>query len=176
MNESQSKTAVAELPLRAGVFSTVEAAEHAVGKLLAAGFTAREISVLCSDPAKERHFRLFEHQEPAGTFVPGAAAAGTAIGVAIGGLAVVAGLATGAGVIVLAAGGLALWTGGVVGGLIGMMMTRGVERELANFYDQALTAGKLLVAVDIHNEPERLKLAEQILAEAGAEPIALPEG
>jgi hypothetical protein len=58
------------------------------------------------------------------------------------------------------------------------MMTRGVERELANFYDQAITAGKILVAVDTGDPPDlpRLNQAEKVLQEAGAEPIALPEG
>src|SRR5688500_2435323 len=69
-------------PVRVGVFSTVAATERAVQGLLAAGFTKEEITVICSDEAKERHFRVFEHQDPAGAHTPAAAATGGAIGAA----------------------------------------------------------------------------------------------
>ena len=178
MTKSQTMAEKRERSVRAGVYGTVAAADTAVQGLLAAGFVRDEITVMCSDKAKERHFKEFEHQKPAGTYAPAAIAAGSVIGAAIGGLAAVAGLITTGGLAILAAGGLATWTGGVVGGLVGAMMTRGVEKELANFYDQALTAGKILVAIDTGEPPDlpRLNQAERILADAGAEPIALSEG
>jgi hypothetical protein len=180
----QTKTSQADVgekrerPIRVGVYSTVDGAETAVQGLLAAGFSHDEITVMCSDETRERHFKAFEHQKPAGSHTNAAVAAGSVLGAAIGGLAAVAGLITTGGLIVLATGGLAAWAGGVVGGLVGAMMTRGVERELANFYDQAITAGKILVAVDTGDPPDlpRLNDAEQILTKTGAEPIALPEG
>lgn len=167
-----------ETPIRVGVFPTIEAADCAVDSLLKAGFTKEQISVLCSDQATESHYRRFEHQDPAGTNTAAAAATGGAIGVALGGLAVLAGAVTTGGIGLLAAGGIAAWTGGIVGGLIGAMMTRGVERELANFYDQAVTRGKILVAAEDHSEAQRQRLAKaaKILADCGAEPISLPEG
>jgi hypothetical protein len=163
--------------LRVGVFNTVEAAERAVRGLMAAGFSPDEITVVCSDPEKERHFRAFEHQEPAGTTTPGAAIAGGAIGATLAGLTVIlVGAATG-GVGLLVAGGAAAWAGGVAGGLVGAMMTRGVEKELANYYNQAVLDGKILVAAEKHDANlGKLAKAEAILTEAGAEPIALPEG
>lgn len=169
---------VLETPIRVGVYSTMDAADCAVGSLAKAGFTSEQISVLCSEPATEAHYRKFEHQDPAGTNTAAAAAAGSAIGVVLGGLSVLAGAVTMGGIGLLAAGGLAVWTGGVVGGLIGAMMTRGVEKELANYYDQAVTQGKILVAVEDHSEAQRqrLALAERILSDCGAEPVALPEG
>ncbi|HXT58681.1 MAG TPA: hypothetical protein VN699_08595 [Pirellulales bacterium] len=167
-----------ETPIRVGVFPTIEAADCDVDSLLKAGFTREQISVLCSDQATESHYRRFEHQDPAGTNTAAAAATGGAIGVALGGLAVLAGAVTTGGIGLLAAGGIAAWTGGIVGGLIGAMMTRGVERELANFYDQAVTRGKILVAAEDHSEAQRQRLAKaaKILADCGAEPISLPEG
>jgi hypothetical protein len=164
-------------PIRVGVFRTVGQADQAVDGLLAAGFTRDQITVMCSDKHVERHFQEFEHQKPAGTNTPAAAAAGSVIGAAVGGVAAVAGLVTTGGVAVLAAGGIAAWAGGVVGGLIGAMMTRGVEKELADFYDQALTEGKILVAAeDESGNQARLNEAERIIAAAGAEPMPLPEG
>jgi hypothetical protein len=167
-----------ERPLRVGVFSTIRAADCAVDNLLKAGFTSEQISVVCSDRVKEEHFHQFEHEEPAGSHTASAVAVGGAIGAALGGLTVIAGAVTTAGLGLLAAGGLAAWAGGVVGGLVGAMTTRGVEREVANFYDQAVTAGKILVAVEDHTEAQRqnLQRAERILADCGAEPIALREG
>jgi hypothetical protein len=105
------------------------------------------------------------------------AASGSAIGAAIGGLAVAgASIATGGAALVMA-GGLALVTGGVFGGLVGAMVNRGVENELANFYDQAVQKGKILVAVEVDgDEPEKLARADRIIAEEGAEPLPLREG
>jgi len=60
------------------------------------------------------------------------------------------------------------------------MLTRGTEKEISNYYDQAVLEGKLLVAVEIHDHDGGLRLAraEQILDEAGAEaePLPLSEG
>ena len=98
-------------------------------------------------------------------------------------MAAVAGAITTGGVSILATAGLAAWSGGVVGGLIGAMMTRGFEKELANFYDQAVTEGKIVVAVenrddeaDAEEKWKQLNRAEKIFADAGSEPMPLPEG
>ena len=165
-------------PIRVGIFATVPAAETAVQDLLAAGFTSEQITVVCSDPQKERNFEQFHHQDPAGTTTPAKAIAGGAIGAALGGLTILAGAAATGGTALLAAGGAVAWTGGVLGGLIGAMMSRGVERELANFYDQEVQRGQLLVAVEDQSEDakHRLSEADQILADAGAEPMPLLEG
>jgi hypothetical protein len=164
--------------VRAGVFSTIQATERAVHNLLAAGFTKEQITVICSDDTKERYFREFEHQEKAGANTQAAAATGGAIGATLGGLAAGAvGVATG-GLPLLIAGGVGLMAGGVWGGFLGAMMTRGIEKEAANFYDQAVSEGKLLVSVEECTPGARPSLAEaeRILSESGAEPIPLPEG
>lgn len=165
-------------PIRVGVFATVPAAERAVRDLLSAGFSAEKITVICSDPRKERSFEQFHHQDPAGTTTPANAVAGGAIGAALGGLTVLAGSAVTGGAALLAAGGAAAWTGGVLGGLIGAMISRGVEKELANFYDQEVQRGNLLVAVEDESRDARRRLqqAEEILAAAGAQPMPMREG
>ena len=164
-----------ERPVRAAVFATLARAQRAVDSLRAGGFTNDEITVVCSDETKERHFRELEHQQPAGTNTPLAATVGGLVGATLFGLTTVGvGIATG-GVPLLVAGGWGIWTGGVLGGFVGAMLTRGIEKEAANFYDQAVISGKILVAVETP-ESHRLDQAEQILASAGAEPVALPEG
>jgi hypothetical protein len=58
------------------------------------------------------------------------------------------------------------------------MMTRGVEKELANFYQQAVLNGQILVAAEDHSHDggHRLATAASILADAGAQPLPLREG
>src|SRR5262245_20552569 len=92
-----------ETAIRIGVFNDVASAERAVVGLIQAGFRRDQISVLCSDKAKEQHFREFDHEDPAGTHTPEAMAAGTVIGGMLGGL-VSAGVTTAAGLSLLAAG------------------------------------------------------------------------
>lgn len=165
-------------PVRAGVFHSVTAAKEAVNRLLETGFPPSQITVICSDEMKEQYFREFQHQEPAGSNTPGAAATGGALGATIGSVAAGAvGVATG-GVPLLVAGGIGLMAGAVWGGFLGAMMTRGLEKEAADYYDQAVQAGKLLVSVEVKSAEQRPSLmdAERILAEVGAEPLPLTEG
>jgi hypothetical protein len=159
-----------------GVFTTVEDARRAVNGLLGAGFSTDNITVVCSDETKERYFREFEHQEPAGTYTPTATIAGGTIGALLGGAAVVASAAATGSLALWAAGPITAWAGGVAGGLVGAMMTRGVEKELANFYQQAVIEGQILVAAEPDDSGPGLSTAARILADAGAKPLTLPEG
>jgi hypothetical protein len=162
--------------LEVGVFATVEDARRAVNGLLGSGFSRDKITVVCSDETKERYFREFEHQDPAGTYTPTATIAGGTIGALLGGATViVSAVATGS-LALWAAGPITAWAGGVAGGLVGAMMTRGVEKELANFYQQAVIEGQILVAAETSDTGPPLSEAARILADAGATPLTLPEG
>jgi hypothetical protein len=156
------------------VFREIEDAQRAVDLLLGAGFSASQITVMCSEKGKERHFSRFNHEQPAGTHTPTYAATGGAAGIFLGGL-LTAGLTTATGIALLAAGPSLLLGGAVAGTFIGAMRSRGEEGTLANFYDQSLTQGDLLVAVedDQPGNARRLQLAEEAFTQAGAEPIPL---
>jgi hypothetical protein len=78
-----SQPEVKERPIRVGVFDTVGAADHAVNKLLSAGFNQQQITVVCSDEVKEQYFKAYEHQQPAGAKAPAAAAIETAVGLPV---------------------------------------------------------------------------------------------
>lgn len=161
-----------------GVFATVEEAEDAVRRLLDAGFTNEQITVICSDENKERYFREFEHQEPAGTFAAKAALTGGAIGALLGGLPVIgAAIATGS-LVLWVAGPAVAGALGIAGGLVGAMSTRGVEKEIANYYQQAVSDGFILVAAEAKGPDRERRLGEAavIFAAVGAKPISLPEG
>jgi hypothetical protein len=165
-------------PIRVGVFKTIRQADQAVEGLHQAGFTKDQITVICSDQAKEAHFAEYEHQQPAGSRTPLSTATGGAIGAVLGGLSALVGVVTTGGIGLLAAGAIFTSTGALVGGFIGAMTTRGIDNELANYYDQAVEQGKILVAVEEHSDraEQSLNEAERIFAQAGAEPIELPEG
>jgi outer membrane lipoprotein SlyB len=174
MAEARGQNAAFE----AGIFDEVDAARQAVHGLLEAGFTTGQINVICSDETKEKYFQEFEHQEPAGTYTPRATIVGGTLGAALGGFAVVASAAATGSLALWAAGPITAWAGGVAGGLVGAMMTRGVEKEIADFYQQAVISGQILVAVedDRPNNKASLATAARVLAAAGAKPLALPEG
>jgi hypothetical protein len=170
--------------MEVGVFATVEDARQAVRGLLDVGFNNDQITVLCSDETKERYFEEFEHQEPAGTHTPTVSIVGGTIGALVGGFAVIV-AAIGTGSLALwAAGPITAWAGGVTGGLVGAMMTRGVEKELANFYQQAVVDGHILVAAEAPtpagnltgDRQPTLNAAANVFAKAGAKPLVLPEG
>ena len=164
-------------PIRVAVFPSILLADQAVDGLFKLGFNTDQITVICSDENISRHFQAFHHQEQAGSHTVAAAAIGGAIGAALGGLVAVVGTVATGGIGLLAAGGVAAWAGGAVGGLVGAMMTRGVEKELANYYDQAVVRGKILVAVDAPEaDSSQLAAAVRVFEQAGAEPVSLPEG
>ena len=174
--DSESPATV--LPVRAAVFKTVRDATRAVQGLLDAGFRSEHISVVCSDRAKEAHFKEYEHDQPAGTTAAASAGAGAVIGGIAAGLAAVALVAVTGGVSLIVVGPLFAGTGAVVGTFVGAMSSRGVEHEVANYYDQALAAGDILVAAEIEpgGDIARLVDAERAFADVGAGPIALPQG
>jgi uncharacterized protein YcfJ len=160
-------------PVRAGVFRKIDRADQAIAELVKAGFPKEDVTVICPTCTEER-FEPYQRREPAGTKVPVAIVEGGAIGALLGGLGAIAG--TG----LLVAGTLLAGFGAIAGGFIGAMLTRGVERETTNFYDQSLRRGDILVAVEVERSaPDaaaRLAEVERILSRAGAEPIPLPKG
>ena len=158
-------------PVRAAVFDEVEAADRAVANLLAAGFAPGQISVVCSDAAKRHHFAGLHEEEPAGAHTAEAAAAGGAIGLSLGGLAALSGIVATGGVGLAAAG--AMLGAGVTGSFIGAMLTRGVEKEAADFYDQELRRGQILVVVEDTSDHPHLDDADRAMAAAGAVPFSL---
>jgi hypothetical protein len=161
-----------------GVFATVEEARRAVQGLLDAGFPTERISVVCSDRTKESFFTAFEHDRPAGMRMAASTTAGAAAGLLVGGILAVAEVAATGGVALVVVGPLFAGTAAAFGTFVGAMSSRGVEHEVANFYDQALVDGQLLVAAEIDDDADRpmLTAAEVVFVGAGAHPIRLPRG
>jgi hypothetical protein len=158
-----------------GVFSSVVHADQAIAALKAADFRQDDISVICPHHVHP-HDRDVHEQDggPSRTVEP--ALAGGSIGALLGAVAGGVGVVATGGIGLLVAGpllGAAAAAGAISGGFIGAMAARGFEPDLADFYDQALQRGKILVAIEA-DDPERLKRAKRVFERAGAEPLQLP--
>ena len=162
-------------PIRAAVFDDVTAADRAVANLLAAGFRAEQVSIICSDTAKRRHFAGLHEEQPSGSHTADATATGGTIGLLAGSLVALTSVAATGGIGLFAAGSI-IGAGGITGSFVGAMMTRGIEREAADFYDQELRRGQILLVVEDHSETPHLDDAEHAMHEAGAIPFTLHEG
>lgn len=75
-----------KLPVRAGVYSSIEDVDATVLKLLAAGLSHSEIIIVCSDEAKKSHFQDVIMLDPAGKNLPLAATTGGIMGATIAGV------------------------------------------------------------------------------------------
>lgn len=168
----------ANLPYRIGVFDTSAEAERAIQSLLDAGFRKEELAVLCAEKCRTQFASEVPTPSPAGELTPQAIATGGVLGATIGGLTLaVTALASG-GASLLAAGTVLIGGGALAGSFTGAMMTRGFEKEIADYYDQAVQSGKILVAVEVHGDKAQARRAraEEIFKEAGKQPVALGEG
>ena len=167
-----------EKPVRIALYDTVAEADRAVRELLGAGFTREEISVICSDKHKTAHFQGVQTPAPAGSNTATGIVTGSAIGAAVGGLALAASALVTGGASLLIGGGALVMGGALAGSFTGAMATRGLEPEMVNYYDQAVQRGQLLVAVEIPGDRNeaRLAQAERILERRGAESMPLVEG
>jgi hypothetical protein len=167
-----------ERPFRVGVFSTVAQADKAVRDLLAAGFSRRQLSVLCSDEHKERLFGGLAQPVHGARKTAEAIATGGVVGATLGGIALVATAHHSGGASLLAAGTVLVGGAAIAGSFTGAMATRGVEKEVADYYDSAVRLGKILVAVEVEGKGSeaRLAAAERVFEANGAEPVALVGG
>ncbi len=171
-----STTDVTVQPMRVGVFSKITSADRAVARLLESGFTPEQLTLVCSGETQENFFREFgnEHKNNASS---GEAGTGATIGATIGGLTAIAlGAATGA-VPLLIAGVAGAAGGSAMGGFVGVMTSKGVERDFLNACHEQVLAGKILVAAEDHSEDANSKLARatRIFIEEGSELNTLPQ-
>ena len=158
-----------------GIYKSIAQAENAVDRILAAGFTNNDISVLLPDTHSSKEFA---HEK--NTKAPEGTTSGVTTGGIIGGTL---GLLAGIGVLAIpglgpfiAAGpimaGLAgLGVGGAVGGLVGALVGMGIPEYEAKRYEGRVRGGGVLLSVhcDTSNEISR---AKDLLKQSGAEDIS----
>ena len=158
-----------------GIFPSRNAAEIAVDKLHAAGFSHDDVSVLMADKQGSKDFANEKN-----TKAPEGTTAGVLGGGTIGGtLGLLAGLGAlaipGVGPLIAAGpimGALAgLGIGGAVGGLVGALVGMGIPEYEAKRYEGRVNDGGILVSVHCESS-EEISRAKDVLKAAGGEDIA----
>lgn len=149
-------------PIRMSVFDTVEEASRAIDALRDAGFQRHEINVVCSDPSLAVYFAEYVDQQPAGKRTPRALSRAVMLYAALAAVGITVALFSQSATAVAVL--CALLGAGLLATFSAPMMTRASERELSDYYDQALLPGKLLVAVDLKDDapPEKLAAADRV--------------
>lgn len=158
-----------------GIYHNRDQAERSVDRLLAAGFSNDDISVLLPDNQGSKDFA---HEK--NTKAPEGTATGVTTGGAIGGtLGLLAGIGMlaipGLGPFIAAGpimGALAgLGVGGAVGGLIGALVGMGIPEYEAKRYEGRIKEGGVLLSVHC-NTSDEITRAKDLLKQTGAQDIS----
>ena len=158
-----------------GIFPSHSAAEAAVDRLHAAGFSNDDVSVLMADKQGSKDFAAEKNTKaPEGT-TAGVLGGGT-LGGTLGLLAGIGALAIpGVGPLIAAGpimGALAgLGIGGAVGGLVGALVGMGIPEYEAKRYEGRVNDGGILVSVHCESS-EEISRAKDVLKAAGGEDVA----
>jgi hypothetical protein len=158
-----------------GIYKNSVQAERAVDRIVAAGYSQNDISVLLPDTQSSKQFA---HEK--NTKAPEGTAAGVTTGGIVGGtLGLLAGIGTlaipgigpfiAAGPIMASLAGLGV--GGAVGGLIGALVGMGIPEYEATRYEGRVKDGGVLLSVHCDTS-EEISRAKDLLKETGAEDIS----
>ena len=158
-----------------GIYNCRSHADNAVGRILDAGFTNNDISVLLPTAESSKDFA---HEKD--TKAPEGATVGVSAGGAVGGtLGLLAGIGAlaipGVGPLIAAGpimGALAgLGVGGAVGGIIGALVGMGIPEYEAKRYEGRIKSGGVLLSVHCDTSDE-ISRAKDLLRQTGAEDIS----
>src|SRR5689334_18320316 len=158
-----------------GIYRGSTQAEQAVDRIVAAGFSPNDISVLLPDSQSSKEFAHEKNTKaPEGTTT--GVAAGGAVGGTLGLLAGIGALAIpGLGPFIAAGpimGALAgLGVGGAVGGLVGALVGMGLPEFEAKRYEGRVKDGGVLLSVHCDTADE-ITRAKDLLKGTGADDIA----
>jgi hypothetical protein len=158
-----------------GIYKSSGQAEHAVDRIIGAGFSNNDISVLLPDNQSSKEFA---HEK--NTKAPEGTTTGVATGGVLGGtLGLLAGIGAlaipGVGPFIAAGpimGALAgLGVGGAVGGLIGALVGMGIPEYEAKRYEGRVKEGGVLLSVHC-NTSDEISRAKDLLKQTGAEDVS----
>jgi hypothetical protein len=158
-----------------GIYKSGAQAESAVDRILGAGFSNNDISVLLPDTQSSKEFA---HEK--NTKAPEGTATGVTTGGIVGGtLGLLAGIGTlaipglgpfiAAGPIMASLAGLGV--GGAVGGLIGALVGMGIPEYEAKRYEGRVKDGGVLLSVHCDTSDE-ITRAKDLLKQTGAQDIS----
>ena len=158
-----------------GIYQTPTSAEMAVDRLVGAGFSNEDVSVLMTDAYTTKQFA---HEK--NTKAPEGTAVGVTTGGIVGGtLGLLAGIGAlaipGIGPLIAAGpimGALAgLGVGGAAGGIVGALVGMGIPEYEAKRYEGHVKDGGVLLSVHC-NTSDEIALAKNLLKASGATDIA----
>jgi Protein of unknown function (DUF3341) len=158
-----------------GIYKNSAQAERAVDRIVAAGYSHNDISVLLPDTQSSKEFA---HEK--NTKAPEGTTTGAATGGVVGGtLGLLAGIGTlaipgigpfiAAGPIMAALAGMGV--GGAVGGLIGALVGMGIPEYEAKRYEGRVKDGGVLLSVHCDTS-DSISRAKDLLKQTGAEDIS----
>ena len=158
-----------------GIYKSSAQAESAVDRVIAAGFSNNDISVLLPDTHSSKEFAHEKNTKaPEGTTT--GVTAGGVVGGTLGLLAGIGALAIpglgpfiAAGPIMAALAGLGV--GGAVGGLIGALVGMGIPEYEAKRYEGRVKDGGVLLSVHCDTS-DQISRAKDLLKQTGAEDIS----
>ena len=158
-----------------GIYKNTSQAEQAVDRILAAGFSNNDISVLLPDNSSTKEF-AHEKNTKAPEGATTGVAAGGAVGVTLGLLAGIGALAIpGVGPLIAAgpimAGLAGLGVGGAVGGVTGALIGMGIPEFEAKRYEGRLKKGGILLSVHC-DTAEEIKQAKEVVERTGGEDVS----
>lgn len=168
-------------------FSDAAAAEHAAGALLDHGARSEDLTILAGEGSHMARMHRVEGSAEKGisTTTPADAASGalkgTVTGAGVGLLAALAalfvpgvGLVLGGGALAaaMAAGAGTMAAGAVAGGVVGYLKDQGVPEDVANTYSNNLAAGGVVLGVAVPTGRLTALEADALLAKYGANHVA----
>lgn len=164
-----------------GIFASADALEDAIVDLMSSGFDRAEISLLAAEPTVEaklghKYRKATELEDDAATprdSYVSTESIGDAKGALIGGLLYVGALAA-AGAVVASGGTLAAVItgaalGGGTGGVIGSVLAKLVGDRHAQYIEEQLAHGGLLLWVQTHDADDEVKAVEILKKHSGAD-------
>jgi hypothetical protein len=156
-------------PFRVGFFDTVDQADQAIRRLLAAGFSMNELAVICPEQFQDRLRSDVPRAELPGSHAAEAIVEGGAAGAVLGGIALAAAALTTGGLALIPAAGVLIGGGALAGGFSSLILREGYGEEIGEYYEEAIRLGKIVVGVHLESgdSAARLAEAERILTEAG---------
>lgn len=159
--------------LVSGVVRTNAEASSLVDRLISAGFSRSQISIVMSDATRNRDFALHTGTKAGEGAAIGAASGGAIVAIAAGLAAVGSVIIPGVGLLVagplaaaIAGAGAGAAVGGAVGGLIGL----GIPEHEVRVFENALRQGAILIGVEA--DGDRADVARRIFKEQSAEALS----
>lgn len=155
------------------VVDSAERADELINTLLASGLARERISVLCTDEASRTHFQHYVDEAPPGQAAEEAVDQAGVAGLTLGGATILTGLLASTGTALFAIGA---FTGlAITGTFAALMASRGTEPELTELYDEALVAGKILIAIEPQDADDRRRAHGVFQAEGIDTKFVAPE-